>query len=366
MACNPAEAGWGLRAYGSSGGSYGSSGYSSHGSSGHSSYGSSGYAAYRSHGSSGGGLFARIKAHFAAKRAAWASHGSSGYSSYGSSGYSSYGSSGYTTYRSHGSSGAASYGSSGAVSYGSAGSSGHVSYHSYSQATPAVSGGVSVSHASPVVRSSARQVQPTYAARSYATEVQEPLTQASSASASRSTASAQVADDAALITVAVPAAARVTVNGHPTTSDGPIRQFLSRGLKNGYTYTYLVAVETEVDGRSSTETKSIRVRAGDAQRLVFSEPQANEVETAVTVHVPEDATVQLAGNPTAAKGATRVFRTRQLSAGESWDNYEIKVTVVRDGRALSKRQSLRLSAGDTKELTFDFDGEVSEASLARR
>ena len=159
-------------------------------------------------------------------------------------------------------------------------------------------------------------------------------------------------DDAALLTVAVPVeSARVTVNGHETTSDGMVRQFMSRGLKEGYLYTYEVVVSYQLSGREMTDTKTIKLRPGDMERMVFhqsedvssesndqSDSQGNETqvsapaveqrpETVVKIHVPEDASVILAGNPTHGVGPTRTFRTTQLAAGQSWENYTVVVTT---------------------------------------
>ncbi len=337
------EAGWGSSGYGS----YGSSGHASYGSYG-SSGGSSGYVASYggSHGSSGGGLFSRLRAHFAAKRAA---HGSSGFSSHGSSGYASYGSHGSSGYASYGS-----HGSSGHVSYGSHGSTGHVSY-----SAPVASSG-SVSYAAPTVH-----YTPTHSDFEGAAHRSRGAGRVSGeATVDPLYTSTSIDSDAVLITVAVPADAKVTVNGHETSSEGPIRQFMSRGLKSGFTYSYLVAAETVVDGQPIVETKTVKVRAGDKERLVFDSKASSGVETALTLRVPEDAKVTLAGNPTAAKGEVRTFRTKQLNAGETWSGYEIEVSIQRDGQRITKRETLDLVAGSTPEFSFEFDS--AETTLAAR
>ena len=84
-----------------------------------------------------------------------------------------------------------------------------------------------------------------------------------------------VANDAALLTVAVPHQdAKVTVNGHETSSEGEVRQFMSRGLKKGYVYTYVVKVQYDAAGEAKTEEKSIKLRSGDAERVVFEKTAA--------------------------------------------------------------------------------------------
>ena len=175
-------------------------------------------------------------------------------------------------------------------------------------------------------------------------------------------------DDAALLTVAVPNDdAEVTVNGHPTTSDGPVRQFMSRGLKEGYIYTYNVNVKYTLDGKTVEDSKAVKLRPGDMERLVFEPSDASpsvkdqasrstvDTQTIVEVHVPESATVTLAGNPTRGEGAVRVFRTKQLKAGERWQEYTIAVTTTIDGRSVSQQQTIDVEAGDHNVVTFDFD-----------
>ena len=311
--------------FGSSGGaSYGSSG-GSHGSSG-GSYGSSGGSSggFASAGGSSGHvgpvrrLFQRIHENHAAKVAARRAHGSSGGASYGSSG------------GSYGSSGGASYGSSGG-SYGSSGGS-------YSSSSIHYAPGVDEYDSVPV-----------YGGDSKATDV--PSTDVKTA----------VEGDMGILTVAVPEDAVVTVNGLPTKSEGPIRQFMSNGLEAGYVYKYVV--EVSYPGVAEPETRTVRLRAGAAERLVFNRPAGDTVaeaaaehpETVVTVRVPADATVTLAGNETNGSGETRTFRTRRLAEGESWSDYTIRVTAMVNGSAISQERSLELVAGSAHELDFDFD-----------
>ena len=180
--------------------------------------------------------------------------------------------------------------------------------------------------------------------------------------------------DAALLTVSVPHdQAKVTVNGHETSSDGSIRQFMSRGLKKGYVYTYVVKVEYEANGEAKTEEKSVKLRPGDNERVEFEKPaepstadvtvtKNADTTTVVKLHVPADAKVTLAGNETKGSGAIRTFRTTQLKPGEQWSNYTVNVTAVINGQSVSKMRTVNVVAGSTTELTFDFDS----VSVARR
>jgi uncharacterized protein (TIGR03000 family) len=369
--------------YGSSGGSYGSSGGSSGGSYGSwgGSSGSSG-SSFAGHASSGGSgssgqghhvgplkrLIAKIHDHHAAKVAARRSHYSSGGASYGSSGGGSYGSSG----GSYGSSGG-SYGSSGG-SYGSSGGSVVMSYRGGSSghgSSGGSSGGAVISGYSSEYSSGYSTVPsdydsvPVYGAESQESTVAPPQPNEPPAQtdAPATDVEAKVEGDSAILTVAVPEDAVVTVNGLPTKSSGPIRQFMSTGLEVGFVYKYVV--EVRYADSDKAETRTVRLRAGAAERLVFSGPNAdnvvereaaqNDLETVVTIRVPADAKVSLAGNDTNGSGEVRTFRTRQLAEGEAWSNYTIRVTATINGSSISQERSLNLVAGSAHELTFDFE-----------
>lgn len=379
----------------------GSSGGASYGGSSGGSYSASYASAGSSGGSSGGGLFSRLRARIQARRAARASSG-------GSSG-------GYTT-TAYYSSGGASYGggSSGGASYGGGSSGGY--YSSNSVAVTPVSYGNTGSYHSPV--GYAAPVSPTapiiygtpmnqssYPVESYPSgPVIDSSSQPSEGSGNQNESSSNggatiegkvldsgasyesrkpiLDDDAALLTVAVPVeSAHVTVNGHETSSDGMVRQFMSRGLKDGYLYTYEVVITYDVEGAEQRESKTIKLRPGDMERMVFhrssretigageaeldadatnsddaaSETGAAEIETVVQLHVPANAVVTLAGNPIPGNGRVRTFRTTQLAPGEAWEDYTVVVSAKVNGREIRNERIINVDAGSTIELDFHAD-----------
>jgi uncharacterized protein (TIGR03000 family) len=93
--------------------------------------------------------------------------------------------------------------------------------------------------------------------------------------------------------------------------------------------------------------------AGEVAKVAFNLAPATKVETSLTVRVPANAKVYLAGNPTKATGETRVFRTTSLSNGKSWNDYTIKVEIEKDGKTITREEKISLGAGETKELTFE-------------
>jgi uncharacterized protein (TIGR03000 family) len=160
-----------------------------------------------------------------------------------------------------------------------------------------------------------------------------------------------------LLAVNVPADAKIYVNGQATTSTGSTRQYVSRDLQPGFNYSYEVRAEVVRDGRTVEQVKKVDVRAGETANLAFDFPATSAAETSLTIHVPADAKVFLAGNATKSGGETRVFRTTGLSGSKSWDGYTVRVELERGGRMLTKEETITLKAGESQELSFDFEGD---------
>jgi uncharacterized protein (TIGR03000 family) len=392
-------------ANGSSGGSGGSSG---------------GYAAASVSYGSGGGhvgplrrLMAKIRDHRAARFSASSSTGGSsggstgtGHSSGGAS-YASSGSSGGASYVSSGSSGGASYASSGSSggstsAYGSnGGSTGGYASASTSYDVPISSvslGGSSIGYESPAVSTSYETSYPATSGETIMSDsvisdggtVIDTVPTDSFQSSRYESARPSSETDEAILNVIVPEGAVVTVNDHETESEGETRKFMSRGLKKGYVYTYVVKATYDRDGEPKTETKSVKLRPGDVELVSFQDSNVSEdstdvvakstkadenlvgkstddgepedVVTVVRLTVPATAEVTLAGNPTAGGGRIRTFRTKQLKAGQKWTDYTVAVTVVVDGTPVTKTKTIDVDAGSTNEIVFEFD----ENTLASR
>jgi uncharacterized protein (TIGR03000 family) len=347
MSAADAHAGWG-----SSGGSSGWSGYSSGSSGGGSgssggSWSSSGGSSGGSSGShGGGGLLARLRARRASHSSggSWGSSGgssSSSSSSWGSSGGSS--SSGHYHY-SHGS-----WGSSGGSS-----SSGYYSSHGSWGSSGGSSGGYIVDGHAPA---NGGYYDATPSAPADDSSVMPPAdgtpTPPDDPGMPPTPPSARA--DSGVLTVSVPADARVFVNGKATSSTGAVRHYVSRGLRNGYKYAYEVRVEMVRDGRTIEDVKTIELRAGETNYLAFDANRPADVTTTLTLKVPQGAKVTLAGAETASTGAVRVFSTDQLAAGQAWSDYQVQVAWEQNGRTLVKEQTITLTAGESRTLEFASD-----------
>ena len=110
-----------------------------------------------------------------------------------------------------------------------------------------------------------------------------------------------------------------------------------------------------------SEERTVRLVAGSNASLTFGQSSVSEqvvakpVETKVTLSVPAEATVTLAGHPTRQVGSVREFKTHRLSAGETWSEYTVQVSLERDGRTLTQERTIDLNAGDSREMAFQFD-----------
>jgi uncharacterized protein (TIGR03000 family) len=165
-----------------------------------------------------------------------------------------------------------------------------------------------------------------------------------------------------MLRVSVPEDAVVYVNDLPTTSTGSYRRYLSRDLNSDSEYVYEVRVQVERDGETLVETKTAQLRAGRVADLEFGfdgneaeENVAAKPTTSLTVYVPEDAKVYLAGRETTSTGAVRNFSTTKLAGDREWADYVVRVEVERDGRVVAKESTITLRAGDSRETTFDFE-----------
>jgi uncharacterized protein (TIGR03000 family) len=165
--------------------------------------------------------------------------------------------------------------------------------------------------------------------------------------------------DAAMLIVEVPADAKIFVNGAATKAGGDVRRYMSRGLVAGKEYEFVVRMAVERDGETTEETRVVSLTAGEGSRVSFAAAAATQPvvkkapTTTVTLHVPDDAKVWLAGNATGSTGATRQFETTMLAAGQSWNDYEIRVATEIDGREQVVSKVIDLAAGDTVELSLD-------------
>ncbi len=182
----------------------------------------------------------------------------------------------------------------------------------------------------------------------------------------RTSVASSVLDNRVRLLVEVPEDAQVFINDRPTTSTGTRRTYFTGAVAPGATYKFRVRAEVERNGKHLQETKTVSATAGGVESLAFNfKPQKLEVSpetvTQVTLNVPENAKVNLAGIDAPSKGKTRVFATRQLRRGETWEDYTVTVTINQDGRDVVQSRRITLSGGEHRKLAFNFeDGKAGD------
>ena len=166
------------------------------------------------------------------------------------------------------------------------------------------------------------------------------------------------------LTVKLPEAAKVYINGNLTTTTGAARHFVSRNLTANEAYRFEVkAVLPKEDGTEVVQNRTVVVNSGTGEEISFDMLKADDpVETILTLNVPENAKVVLAQNATKSEGTSRVYRTKQLREGEAWDDYRIEVTFG----GVTKEKTIRLIGGDKLALTFNFESDEVANKVAMR
>lgn len=76
-------------------------------------------------------------------------------------------------------------------------------------------------------------------------------------------------DTSGLLTVSVPADAKVLVNGRLTQSTGSTREFVTHNLVPGLTYKFTVVAQIVRDGQIVEDTKVVTLTAGSREGLAF-------------------------------------------------------------------------------------------------
>ena len=290
--------------------------------------------------------------------------GSSGgsYSSAGSTGGSSGGSRRASRHAmhnsSHGSSGGSYGGSSGGSSGGSyGGSSGGYASPAYSLGYSPVSG---MSSSMPV--ESYRVINEAPAASGTETIVAPPAI--APAATDATLLDMRIPADAALLIVELPATGKIFVNGAKTSATGSLRRFVSRGLTEGKNYEFVVRIIVDRNGSTTEETQVVSLSAGTREMISFNAKQPIDdlvmipavgaaPKTSLTLHVPADSKVWLAGNETASTGNVRQFETQNLQDGQTWKGYEIRVVMVVKGNEKMVSKIIDLVAGGSVELSLD-------------
>ena len=94
------------------------------------------------------------------------------------------------------------------------------------------------------------------------------------------------------------------------------------------------------------------VSASPSSTIVAAAPA---VKTRLTIHVPADAKITLAGVDTKQTGEVRQFATDRLASGQAWDGYKVVAEIQQNGKTLREERTLKLIGGEAQDLSINFD-----------
>jgi uncharacterized protein (TIGR03000 family) len=80
----------------------------------------------------------------------------------------------------------------------------------------------------------------------------------------------------------------------------------------------------------------------------------------LTLHVPADAKVTLAGVETKQTGEVRQFATSKLASGQNWNDYKIVVETTQDGKVQREERTNTLTGGQNHDLAVNFTNDSSQ------
>jgi uncharacterized protein (TIGR03000 family) len=98
---------------------------------------------------------------------------------------------------------------------------------------------------------------------------EQPITPAAPAPAMPPKTSDVSVGSSGILTVWVPFDAKVTVNGLETQSTGSHRQFVSYGLKPGFSYKYDVRAQVVRNGKVQEDARTVTMTAGEITAVAF-------------------------------------------------------------------------------------------------
>jgi uncharacterized protein (TIGR03000 family) len=180
-------------------------------------------------------------------------------------------------------------------------------------------------------------------------------------------AAAVPAGKPATVTVQLPSDARLYADGQPVQFDPATKSFATPSLNSGEDYEYTLKAEVLQGGRILTESKTVKVRAGQTTQVAFDNLRAPGREAEVA-QAPARITVQL---PARAKlyvnnvlWTTRSFDTPTLTKGHEY-SYDLRAELEQNGQTIREAKTVKFQAG--AKLTVEFETLIAaEAATARK
>jgi uncharacterized protein (TIGR03000 family) len=175
-------------------------------------------------------------------------------------------------------------------------------------------------------------------------------------------------DAPATVVVKAPMDVTVTVNGQALTRRAAEEEMPSPSLRAGQDYAYTFEARATRDGRPTTLTRRVIVRAGQRSTVDFSSMTAAPAAAAsevgrVALVGPRNARVTVDGVVMGTVGSRPTFETPKLEAGRKYV-YTIKADLP--GADAPREVSKRVTVEAGKTTTVDFSELVADLRAARR
>jgi len=145
----------------------------------------------------------------------------------------------------------------------------------------------------------------------------------------------------ALVSVKVPAEAKVFINDRSTPSTGEDREYISRNLQSGAHYNYTVRVEFIRNGQKVSENKTVQLTAGQSANLDFTQGEARVQTVANAKHY-------LIGQEMKVSGPVRELPATYLTTDSPWADDAIRAVIENDGQQQLREQIVSLKADESR------------------
>ncbi len=92
-------------------------------------------------------------------------------------------------------------------------------------------------------------------------------------------------------------------------------------------------------------------------------PPTDEKSASFKVRLPAEAKVYVNDMLTKTEGTDRQYVSRNLNPGQAY-TFKVRAELERDGKVLTKTQTLTLQAGSESNIAFDFDSTATDTQVA--
>jgi uncharacterized protein (TIGR03000 family) len=158
--------------------------------------------------------------------------------------------------------------------------------------------------------------------------------------------------DQGRVIVQLPVDAKLYANDHLTTLTSGERDFTTPAIERGRDYQYAMKIEYVRDGKTITDTKVVKVRAGGVSLVEFADQGKTDlVASTVTVNLPQGAKLFVENQLREFPDGAKEFKTPQLQKGSEYA-YNFRAELTKDGKNHTQAQRVVFKAGEPVNVDF--------------